>query len=100
MCYLVSIILGSLAVWVGAMIGSFLAMLLGRYLLRSTIERKALKYRIFRAIDTALKTEGFKFTVLLRLCPLIPFSILNYIFGLTSVSIKNYLFGMEIDLSI
>ena len=52
----VAILLGSVAVWIGAMIGSFLAMLLGRYLLRSTIEKKALKFRVFRAIDTALKT--------------------------------------------
>ena len=48
---------------------------------------------MFRAIDNALKHEGFKFTVLLRLCPLIPFAFLNYAFGLTSVSIKNYVFG-------
>ncbi len=68
-------------------------MLLGRYLLRSTIEKKALKYRVFRAIDNALKNEGFKFTVLLRLCPLIPFTFLNYVFGLTSVTIKNYILG-------
>lgn len=85
--------MGSFAVWIGAMFGSFLAMLLGRYLLRRAIEKKALKVRIFRAIDSALKKEGFKFTVLLRLCPLIPFTLLNYVFGLTSVSIKNYLFG-------
>lgn len=74
-------------------------MLLGRYLLRATIEKKALKYRVFRAIDNALKHEGFKFTVLLRLCPLIPFAFLNYAFGLTSVSIKNYVLG-KLDLLI
>ena len=47
--------LGSLAVWTGAMIGSFLAMLLGRYLLRRVVEKKALKVRIFKAIDRALQ---------------------------------------------
>lgn len=75
------------------MIGSFCAMLLARYLLRRVVERRALKVRIFRVIDTALKKEGLKIAVLLRLCPLVPFFLLNYFFGLTSVSIKNFLLG-------
>ena len=75
------------------MIGSFLSMLLGRYLLRRIIEKKALRVRIFKAIDKALHKEGLKFTLLLRLCPLIPFSFLNYVLGITSVSVKNFLLG-------
>ena len=86
-------LVGSIAVTIGAMVGSLLAMLLGRYLLRNAIERKALRVRTFRAIDIAVRREGFKFTFLLRMCPLIPFSLLSYILGLTSISIRNYLLG-------
>lgn len=32
-----AILLGSFAVWIGAQLGSFVAMLLGRYLLRSAV---------------------------------------------------------------
>ena len=85
--------MGSCAVWTGAMIGSLLAMLLGRYLFRRLIERRALRFRTFRAIDAALRKEGLRLTVLLRLCPLLPFSLLNYFFGLTSVSVRHFLLG-------
>ena len=68
-------------------------MLLGRYLFRGSTAKLAEKYRLMNAIDKVLENEGLKFTLLLRLCPLIPFNAFNYIMGVTSVKFKDYALG-------
>ena len=88
-----AILIGTIGVWVGAWIGSCLAMLLGRYLFRDSAANLAKKYRVINAIDKVMEKEGLKFTVLLRLCPLIPFNAFNYIMGVTSVKFKDYAIG-------
>ena len=37
-------------------------------------------------VDSAIGREGFKVILLLRITPLFPFSIINYLYGLTSVN--------------
>ena len=39
----------------------------------------------WRAIDKSIAREGFKVVLLLRLSPLLPFALSNYIYGVTSV---------------
>lgn len=89
----IAILVGSIGVWIGAWIGSNLAMLLGRYLFRDGAKKLANKYRVINAIDKVMEKEGLKFTLLLRLCPLVPFNAFNYIMGVTSVSFKDYAIG-------
>ena len=88
-----AILVGTIGIFVGAWIGSNLAMILGRYLFRDSTKKLAQKYRLINAIDKALEKEGLKFTFLLRLCPLIPFNAFNYIMGITSVTFKAYAIG-------
>lgn len=88
-----AILVGTIGVWVGAWVGSNLAMLLGRYLFRASAAKMAAKHRVINAIDKVMEKEGLKFTLLLRLCPLIPFNVFNYVMGVTSVSVKDYAIG-------
>ncbi|CAI2367166.1 unnamed protein product [Moneuplotes crassus] len=88
-----AILVGSIAVWCGAMIGSMLAMLIGRYLLREWVGKKAKRHKVFGAIDTAIEKEGFKLTLLLRLSPAIPFNLFNYLMGITKVAFVEYALG-------
>lgn len=75
----------------GATAGSGLAFLSGRYLARGWVERQTRKSRLFRAIDAAIESEGWKIVGLMRLSPLIPFNLQNYFFGATSVGFWPYL---------
>ena len=67
-----------------------LAFLLGRYLFRHCVQRMASRYNTFRAIDRALEGNGLKIMILLRLSPLIPYTALDYLSGLTSISFWVY----------
>jgi uncharacterized membrane protein YdjX (TVP38/TMEM64 family) len=82
--------LGTLVVFVGASTGALAAFLLGRYLLRDAVGRLSHKYAVFQALDQALIDNGLKIFVLLRLSPIVPFSILNYVGGVTAVSLRDY----------
>ena len=43
-----------------------------------------------QAIDTAVAREGWKIVALLRLSPVVPFNLLNYVFGVTRVRLRDY----------
>lgn len=85
--------MGTLSVWIGAEIGSILAMLLGRYILRNIVKEKVKKFPIFLSLDKAIELEGLKLVTLLRLSPVIPFNFLNYFLGITGVTVKDYAIG-------
>ena len=90
---LCAVMIGGGSVFVGAWVGSNLAMLLARYLFRRHAIKLSHKYKLFRAIDQAMKDSGLKFTFLMRLCPIIPYNAYNYILGVTSVSLRDFALG-------
>ena len=58
---------------------------------RSYIERNDI--RIARAIDIAMKKEGIKIALMLRMVPYIPWNFYNYISGVTSMKFRSFLIG-------
>lgn len=90
---LFGVVLGSVYVFIGAVLGSTLAFLVGRYLARGWVAERLATNRKFKAIDEAVAREGFKIVLLTRLSPVFPFNLLNYAFGITQVSLKDYWLG-------
>ena len=70
--------------------GATCAFLLGRTLLRDWAAKKVGGSARARAIEAAVQREGFKLVLLLRLSPLVPFNLLNYVLSLTSVRPGTY----------
>ena len=54
------------------------------------MERWARENPRFEAIDAAIREQGWKVVALLRLSPLVPFSLSNYLYGLTAVRFWPY----------
>ncbi|ELS33404.1 MULTISPECIES: TVP38/TMEM64 family protein [Pseudanabaena] len=81
---------GSIYVFIGATLGAIAAFLIGRYFARDWIGKKIEGNQKFMAIDQAVAQSGFKIVLLTRLSPIFPFSLLNYVFGLTNVGLKDY----------
>jgi len=52
----------------------------------------------FAAMAEAVKQDGFKIVILLRLCPLFPTIMLNYLLGLTRVRLRAYAAGTLIGM--
>ncbi|CAB9530508.1 transmembrane protein 41A [Seminavis robusta] len=84
------VVVGTLAVFLGAGAGAIVSFLLGRYLLRQQMQRLTKKYAIMEALEAALEKKGLRIFILLRLSPIIPFNVINYVAGVTSVSFRDY----------
>jgi uncharacterized membrane protein YdjX (TVP38/TMEM64 family) len=90
---------GGLAVVVpGSILGSLLAFLLGRTVLRGPTQRLLRRHPRFAAVDTAVAQKAFAVVVLLRLSPLFPFNLLNYGLGVTRVPLLPYLLGSAVGM--
>ena len=77
-------------VLVSASIGTSLAFLIARYLARDAVASRLESRPKLKAVDKAVDEEGWKVVALLRLSPLVPFGLQNYLFGLTSVGFWPY----------
>jgi uncharacterized membrane protein YdjX (TVP38/TMEM64 family) len=89
---------GFVAVSVGSTLGAAAAFLIARYLARDRVERWAAQDPRFAAIDQAVGREGWKIVLLTRLSPVFPFTLLNYLFGLTRVSFGAYILASWIGM--
>jgi uncharacterized membrane protein YdjX (TVP38/TMEM64 family) len=82
---------GIVIVSAAATTAAALAFLIARYVARHRVEKWAKRNVKFHAIDRAIEKSGWKVVALLRLSPLVPFSISNYLYGLTAVRFLPYL---------
>jgi uncharacterized membrane protein YdjX (TVP38/TMEM64 family) len=81
---------GSAVVIVGANAGALCSFLLARTFLRAKVAGWAAGNAKFAALDRAIGRAGFKMVLLSRLSPAFPFTLLNYLLGLTAVRIGSY----------
>ncbi|CAH9071858.1 unnamed protein product [Cuscuta epithymum] len=88
--YLFGLPVGFIADSIGATIGAAAAFLLGRTIGRSFVTSKLKDYPQFRAVAIAIRRSGFKIVLLLRLVPLLPFNMLNYLLSVTPVPFVEY----------
>jgi len=91
--FLFGAVKGTVTVSLAANAAAGVSFLISRYLLRDIVSRYAMKNSTFRKIDRAIGTHGFRIVLLLRLSPLLPFSLSNYLYGITSVNFWEYVGG-------
>lgn len=84
---------GTIMVSISGTLAASVAFLIARYFARERILKMVEGNKKFLAIDKAIGENGFKVVTLLRLSPLLPFSLGNYLYGLTSVKFLPYVLG-------
>lgn len=73
-----------------ATVAASLAFLVARHLARPRVHALLAGKPTFTAIDNAVAEEGWKIVLLLRLSPLVPFNLQNYLFGITAIPFPHY----------
>ena len=84
---------GTAMVSVSATAAATASFLIARYALRDRVKAIADENPKFAAIDRAIGEDSFRVVCLLRLSPLLPFALSNYLYGLTSVKLWPYVAG-------
>ncbi|KAK4794802.1 hypothetical protein SAY86_012796 [Trapa natans] len=86
-------LIGTVIVSISGTLAASVAFLIARYFARERILKLVEGNKKFLAIDKAIGENGFRVVTLLRLSPLLPFSLSNYLYGLTSVKFFPYVLG-------
>lgn len=90
---------GTIAAWVGNLIGAVLAFLLARYILKDFVQNKILKkYPKINEYEDRLFKKGLYTVIFLRLVPVFPFNFLNFALAVTEVKFKDYILGTAIGM--
>ena len=89
---------GFIAVSAGSTLGAALAFLVARFIARERVVAVAQRNEKFREIDSAIGKQGAKLIFLLRLSPVIPFNLSNYLYGLTGVKFWPYVLASWIGM--
>lgn len=84
---------GLLLTVIASNIGGTVAFVLGRTVLRKRVERWASDKPKFNAIDAAIERNGLAVVVLMRLSPIFPFTIVNYVLSMTRVPYWKFALG-------
>jgi uncharacterized membrane protein YdjX (TVP38/TMEM64 family) len=81
---------GTLVSAIGGALAAAIGFAIARRFGRGWIESFARRRRAFRVIDHAVREGDWRVVALLRLSPIIPYVISNYVFGLTAVRFWPY----------
>ena len=84
---------GTLVAIIGNTIGSTLAFLLARYIFQDNAKKLIAKHPKIETYVSRLETKGLSTVLFLRLIPLFPFNIVNFLFGVTPLPLRVYVVG-------
>jgi len=88
------IIVALVSSYIGSTMGGAIGFVRARYMTRDLIEILIRRYPMIRAVDAAIVRNSLRVMILLRLNCLIPFGVLNYVFGITGVPWEAFVLGM------
>lgn len=87
-------------VWslLGSTLGAVGAFWLGRYLLHAQVMQYFGHHPLLQRLNQAIACYPFTFVLAVRFTPLSPFSLVNFLFGLTPIDLKTYTLGTLLGL--
>lgn len=71
----------------GVWLGSMLAFLLGRSVLKPMVQKKLQEFKTMAIVNKIIEKEGWKFAFLMRLSPFLPAEVFNYACSVTSMTV-------------
>lgn len=90
--------IGTLVAIIGNTIGATLAFLLARYIFQDYTKKLISKYPRIEKYTSRLEKHGLSTVLFLRLVPLFPFNIINFLLGVTPLPLRVYVLGSFIGM--
>jgi len=90
---------GTLWSLIGCTLGAIGAFWLARSFLHTPIKQRFGHHPLLQRLNQAMANFPFSLVLAVRFTPLSPFSLVNFLFGLTPISLKTYALGTLIGLA-
>lgn len=78
---------------IGALLSGLCCFMISRHLLYDSLHAWMGGSTLFRAFDSAVEEGGLTFVALIRLSPILPYSLTSYLFGVTALKTSHLLLG-------
>jgi uncharacterized membrane protein YdjX (TVP38/TMEM64 family) len=88
--FLFGIVMGMVYVNIGSVIGSTLAFLSSRFLIGDWIQKRY--GNKLQRFNEEIERHGHNYLFILRIVPILPFFLVNYLAGLTKIPLKKFIF--------
>ena len=75
----------------GTTLGAMASFIVSRYLARDMVKKKFGSNQHFKRIEHGFNQYGKKMLIISRIVPVVPFSVQNYLYGLTSIKLRDYI---------
>lgn len=94
------VLIGTLLSCIGGTLGAMAAFYIGRFFLANRVRKWAEEATFLRNLTKVMdsKNDGWKIVLLLRISPLTPYSLLNYLLSVTKISTWKYLVSTAIGM--
>ncbi len=89
---------GTVLSLIGSTLGAIAAFCLARYLLHDWFIKRFGHYSLLQQLNQTLANYAFNVVLATRFTPLSPFSLVNFLFGLTPIHLKTYVWGTFLGL--
>jgi len=86
--------LGSIIVFISGSIGASIAFFVSKSFFAKKLKNLFSRYPKLSVMEKVIEKGGLKLIFLARLSPIIPFSILNYFYGLNNVKFRDFALGL------
>lgn len=96
--YAFGLLVGFAADSIGSTMGATAAFLVGKTIGRSYVSAKLKEYPKFQVVATAISKSGFKIVLLLRLVPILPCNVMNYVLSVTPIGVGSYVLASWIGM--
>jgi uncharacterized membrane protein YdjX (TVP38/TMEM64 family) len=90
--------LGVPLVSAGSLLGAIAAFMVGRFFMGGWVVKRVARSTRLQALAAVTRHDGFTIVLLARLSPLLPYNVLNYLFGLTPVRLRDYVLASWIGM--
>jgi uncharacterized membrane protein YdjX (TVP38/TMEM64 family) len=87
--FLFGVVMGTIYVNIGSVSGATLSFLLSRYLIGNQIQHKYSEQ--LKKFNKEIERHGHNYLFVIRITPIVPFFLTNYLAGLTKISLKKFI---------
>ncbi len=84
-------VLGTILTSIGSTLGALISFITSRYAIKGLVKKMVNKNKSLKRIYEGVDKNGLKMIIITRLVPIFPYSLQNYVYGITEIKMSKYI---------